>query len=74
MKRSWTKRRTVQELADGEQRWDRAFQLLLRWAQEIEFDRAAHVVAPGERRQEVRDEDSDLCAGVDSAPSSDSVH
>jgi hypothetical protein len=69
MKRSWTIRRTVQELPNGEQRWDRAYQLLLRWNQETETTRA--VQTPVDHRQEGRDESSTVRASVDPTTSSE---
>lgn len=73
MKRSWTVRRTVQELPNGEQRWDRAYQLLLRWAQDATIERTAHAVTPSDLTQEVSDESSDLCTRVDTTAGSDPI-
>lgn len=70
MKRSWTVRRTVQDLPNGEQRWDRAYQILLRWAQDAHIDRAANAVTPADLAQEVSDESSDLRTRIDTAAGS----
>ena len=74
MKRSWSVRRTVQPLPNGDQRWDRAFQLLLRWAHDADIARAAQAVVPKNRTQEASDESSDLCPRVDATAGSESIH
>ena len=35
MKQRWAKRRQFKPQPDGEQRWDRAYQYLLQWSQEM---------------------------------------
>lgn len=74
MKRSWTVRRTVQPLSNGEQRWDRAYQLLLRWAQNAEIERATHAAEPADPMQEVSDERSTVCTSLDITSGSDPIH
>jgi len=32
MKREWKKRRVLKEQADGQRRWDQAYQLLMVWS------------------------------------------
>ena len=64
MKRKWVKRREFVPQADGEQRWDRAYQYLLQWAKEMEAHpqmSSDHLTHP---KQEVDDERSDVCAGL----------
>ena len=43
MKRQWRTRREVTERPDGRQRWDHAYQSILRWSREAErmFDPSA---------------------------------
>ena len=74
MRRSLTVRRTVQELPNGEHRWDRAYQLLLRWAQDAHIERAARDVAPADLTQEVSDESSGVRTRIDTAAGSDPIH
>ena len=67
MKRAWRVRRTVQQLPDGQHRWDRAYQLLLRWERDADIERMAHHATLGCPMQEVRDESSAVCTSVDAA-------
>jgi len=70
MKRQWRIRRHLIESSDGQRRWDRAYQCLLRWG------RTAPVLllpAPQfwiELPQEVKDASRRVCTSVDSTPSS----
>ena len=57
MKRSWTIRREVVEYEDGQGRWDRAYQLLLRWA-----------IAAEPRQEDLDHASRILRAGLDGAP------
>lgn len=74
MKRSWAIRRRLIEVPDAAQRWDRAFQHLLRWAQAADLDQGRLALPHVDDRQEVRDEDRGVCAGIDTASSSDAIH
>lgn len=62
MKQEWTvHRRTVQQ-ADGQHRWDLAYQCLLRWAQT-----ARQETLSVQTQQEAHHESSDLRSGIDTA-------
>jgi hypothetical protein len=65
MKQTWTTRRTLLPTPDGELRWDRAFQLLLRCARENGRGQALGVAPSGAPNEEDRDENSSLCPSVD---------
>jgi len=65
MKQEWTVRRQIAEQADGQRRWDLAYQCLLRWAQSMRQE-------PQSTQQEAYHESSDLRAGVDPAAGPDS--
>lgn len=60
MKREWKLQRSWLEQADGQRRWDHAYQCLLRWAQET--GSSAPLLLPP---QEVSDESSALHPGFD---------
>ncbi len=62
MKRQWNIHREVQEYSDGQSRWDRAYLLVLEIAQSVE-------AIPIQTSLEVQHANSDLCAGLDTAPS-----
>jgi Domain of unknown function (DUF1990) len=66
MKRQWRVRRTAVAMTTGQQRWDRAYQLLLQWA--TTQAGAATIAAPPIRAEEA-DARSDLCPGLDHAAS-----
>ena len=67
MKRRWQIRRHLKPCLDGQQRWDRAYQYLLRWTS---TEWLAQTDVPGALNpsQEVDDAHSHLCPRVDSAP------
>lgn len=65
MKRTWTIRRTLLPTPDGDLRWDRAFQLLLRCARDGEQEQPMWAAPNGEQHEEERDENSSLCSSVD---------
>ena len=65
MKRTWTIRRTLLPTPDGDLRWDRAFQLLLRCARQSEQEQALWATPSRERDEEERDENGSLCSSVD---------
>src|SRR5215213_3091107 len=63
MRRTWRIRRSTVEQPDGQDRWDRAYQLLLRWATEVPRegeDDASSVLRPGV--------DGAAAAGADDRP------
>jgi hypothetical protein len=62
MKRSWTIHRQPQAIPDAENRWDRAFQHLLRCANPVP---QPEVVAQTADHEEVEDESRALCPGLD---------
>jgi hypothetical protein len=70
MKRSWTVRRQPQAVLDAEQRWDHAFQHLLRCANPAPPPLA---VAQAAAHEEVVDESRTLRPGLDQSPSADAV-
>ncbi len=65
MHRAWQVHRDTVARPDGPQRWDRAYQLLLRWAAEASTTPAA--TTP----QEEDNADRPLCAGLDQPPATD---
>lgn len=74
MKRSWRVHRRVQLHPDALQRWDRAYQQVLRLARPIEPASRPETALDRRAKGEVRDEGRDLCACLDSAAGSDAVH
>jgi acetyl esterase/lipase len=70
MKRSWTVRRQPQAAPDAEQRWDRAFQHLLRCANPAPPPPA---VVQAADHEEVIDESRTLCPRLDQSPGADAV-
>ena len=62
MKRQWKIHREVQEYPNGRSRWDRAFLLVLEIARSVEATQT-------QMSLEVQYASSDLCEGLDSAPS-----
>ena len=70
MKRSWTIRRQPQAAPDAAERWDRAFQHLLRCANPAPPSLA---VAQAAGHEEVGDESRTLCPGLDQSPGADAV-
>jgi hypothetical protein len=70
MKRQWSICRQVKEEPDGQQRWDRAYRLLLQWAKSLEAEQAPRVLPAFYQMQEVHDESSGVCARLDSTPGS----
>ncbi|WP_201387525.1 hypothetical protein [Ktedonobacter sp. SOSP1-85] len=61
--RQWSVRRSVVPTADAQQRWDQAYQNLVRWSLDAPPGRLQE--AP---HQEERDERSDVCARVYPTP------
>jgi len=70
MKRSWTIRRQIQATPDAAERWDRAFQHLLRCANPAPPPLA---VAQAADQEVVVDESRTLCTGLDQSPGADAV-
>lgn len=82
MRHQWRLCRTFQEHRDGQRRWDRAYQLLLQWAQAPE----GPPPEPGQRpclalhdpvathSLEVTHGSSDLCPGLNPAANPDPDH
>jgi hypothetical protein len=66
MKRQWRTRRTTTPHVNGQQRWDQAYQSLLRWTCPTPPDLTGLVPTP---TQEVSHASSNLCTGVDLTPS-----
>ena len=69
MKRQWQLRRELVATPAGQQRWDRAYQVLLHWAMPATVGPrpAPDMVGLGQREEEVGDGYRDLCTGVDPA-------
>jgi hypothetical protein len=61
MKRQWQVQRTVKPSEDGQQRWDRAFLLILMIGQTQETD-------PTSATEEVNHAGSDICTRIDPEP------
>ena len=62
MKRQWKIYREVQESPNGQSRWDRAYLLVLEIARSVEATQTKTSL-------EVQHASSDLCPGLDPAPS-----
>jgi hypothetical protein len=69
MKRQWQVRRTTVMHVNGQQRWDQAYQHLLRWACPDQSGPITPSVPRSRPPQEVKHARSDLCASIDLAPS-----
>jgi hypothetical protein len=74
MQRTLTVRRTSQARVDGQQRWDRAYQLALRAAPVEVPDIDPAPTAAGPPNQEAYDEDRNLCACLDQPAGTGAVH
>ena len=74
MKRQWRTRREWVELADGQCRWDRAYQYLLRWASPIVPEQSLPAASGSLPTQEVCDENRRVCPSVDPTSSARSDH
>ena len=81
MQHQWRLCRTFQEHRDGQRRWDRAYQLLLQWAQAADVPPAEPSPRPSiachqpiTTPLEVTYARSDLCPGLDPAPNPDPGH
>jgi hypothetical protein len=72
MKHQWRVRRQTTPYADGQRRWDRAYQLLLQWATTSTGLAPADARATGD--QEVRDACGRVCPGLDHDPSPSTDH
>lgn len=70
MKRSWTIHRQPQAVPDADQRWDRAFQHLLRCANPVPQPEA---VAQTANHEEVEDESRTLCTRLDQSSGADTI-
>jgi hypothetical protein len=64
MKRNWKKRRQFIPHPDGQQRWDRAYQYLLQWSQEMKSIQTANPDNSCRWAQEVDHENSCVRQGV----------
>lgn len=62
MKRQWHVHREAVELPDARQRWDQAYQAILRWSLENEQARAPSANANG---KEEYHESGGICSGLD---------
>lgn len=67
MKRQWKIRQELKEHPDGQNRWDRAYQLVLEIARSLEENQTV-------MKLEVPYECSDLCESIDSASSTSTNH
>jgi hypothetical protein len=63
--RQWTVQRHLLPTPDGWHRWDRAYQLLMQWANEQQRDHSP---------QEEQHASSDVCSSLDHAASPDADH
>ena len=69
MKRQWQVRRTTVPVPNGQQRWDRAYQLLLRWAMTSSPGSLTAPVPALPSQQEVPCACSGVCPRLDRPPS-----
>lgn len=65
MNRNWQVHRDTFAHPDGQRRWDRAYQLLLRWADEVLDGQPSPV------SQEDDDANRFVCPGLDQPPTAD---
>ncbi len=65
MKRQWHVRRETVERADAQDRWDRAYQSLLRWSLENEQETHEQACAPSAHGKEEYHEGGGVRAGLD---------
>ena len=65
MKRTWQVHHDTVSHPDGQRRWDRAYQLLLRWADD------AQTAPPPPITQEDEDAGCRVCPGLDQSPTSE---
>jgi hypothetical protein len=65
MNRTWQVQREIVPHPDGQRRWDQAYQLLLRWADD------ARTAQPPTSIQEDDDADCRVCPGLDQSPTAD---
>jgi hypothetical protein len=70
MKRQWTVRRQFQACPDGEQRWDRAYQYLLKWAMTGQPAVPTQLLSNPATLQEVDHAGSDLRTSIHTASGS----
>jgi hypothetical protein len=70
MKRQGTVRRQFQACPDGEQRWDRAYQFLLKWAMTAQPAVSAKLLSNPATLQEVDHAGSDLRPSIHAASGS----
>jgi hypothetical protein len=68
MKQSWKVSRQFQPTGDAERRWDQAYQHLLGWTLPSDTLSAPLPSFLPPAKAEVRDEDCDLCAGINKPP------
>jgi hypothetical protein len=64
MKRQWHVRREAMECPDAQDRWDRAYQAILRWSLENEQARAPSADASAEGKEEYH-ESGGIRSGLD---------
>jgi hypothetical protein len=62
MKAAWQVRRTTRAGADGERRWDYAYQFLLQWGR---TNGASELPAPGHDKKEVAHGNRSVCPSLD---------
>ena len=82
MRHQWRLSRTLQEHSDGQRRWDRAYQLLLQWAQAPDVPPSEPGQSPrvalhhplAKNSLEVTHARSDLCPGLDPGANPDPDH
>jgi hypothetical protein len=73
MRHHWGVRRTLQPEADGQRRWDRAYQVLLNGASQ-EAKPLDPVIARRPPQREVHHESGNLCSRVDPTASAGTNH
>ncbi|GAC1509554.1 MAG: hypothetical protein NVS1B6_16680 [Steroidobacteraceae bacterium] len=69
MKRQWQIRRTALTAADGQQRWDRAYQQVLIWTSPA--PPTLVVTTSGAQEAEGKHARSDVCASINAAAGTD---
>ena len=69
MEQEWTVHREVVPYADGQRRWDLAYQCLLKWSTTMRQETSSI-----QTQQEACDESGNLCPSVDPTTSADPDH
>ena len=73
MEQRWTVQRSMIERPDGQQRWDRAYQCILRWTNEVASESGENL-SLSIQQKEKKDEGRYLRSCLDAAPTTSADH